>query len=213
MLLLSGHADGRIRCWDVTTRALRPLLLSTSGLDETDARLRVVAVHFDEQAGAAVWADEGGRIFVGSISASPRMSGTVPRALTIPALRCSFVSFPAVCRTARLCGARAGAIPWAHCNEAGEISYWENAAAAADISFVHSPSGSAMDIRSPTKSDGKSVDYETAAFSVDEADEDEDGDDGFNQDIESLVGQLRCTAARACRRAHRSVSRPHWRHQ
>jgi hypothetical protein len=78
VLLLSGHADGRIRCWDVTTRALRPLLLSTSGLDETDARLRVVAIHFDEQAGAAVWADEGGRIFVGSISASPRMSGTLP---------------------------------------------------------------------------------------------------------------------------------------
>jgi hypothetical protein len=119
----------------------------------------------------------------------------------------------------RLCGERAEqaahalAQSGAHCNEAGEISYWENAAAAADISFVHSASGSVMDIRSPTKSDGKSVDYEAAAFSVDEAEEDEDGDDGFNQDIESLVGQLRCTAARACRRAHRSVSRLHRRRQ
>jgi hypothetical protein len=53
-------------------------VLHTSGLDEADAALRVVALHFDEQAGAVVWADEGGRIFIGSIAANPRMSGAAP---------------------------------------------------------------------------------------------------------------------------------------
>jgi hypothetical protein len=65
------------------------------------------------------------------------------------------------------------------------------------------------EVRSPTKSSGSAVDCDTAMFGVEEGDEDEDEDEGFNQNIESLVGQLRCAPARprTRARARRAIAR------